>query len=183
MRPEILGIVFSCIFVPAAIALVFALIQKSKVKYSKRMTNKNFVVMNSSIVAVIGALDSIASIIVLLAFTFTSEELPHVVFYIVFGLFFWLGIYMIVETFCFKVIVKNKTITVYKKFRKPFTFAFDDIVFAIRKVSRNRYKTEKMKLITNSGKKVTIGNNEISYYRFMNRMKEEVNAEFLHGFE
>ena len=70
--------------------------------------------MNSYIMTAIGALDAIACVIVLLAFTFTSEELPHLVFYIVFGLFFWFGIYIVVETLCFKVIVKNKTITVCK---------------------------------------------------------------------
>ncbi len=183
MPPEVLGIVFSCIFIPAAVSLAFSMIQKATVKCSKTVTNKSFVVMNSYIMTAIGALDAIACVIVLLAFTFTSEELPHLVFYIVFGLFFWFGIYIVVETLCFKVIVKNKTITVCKKFRKPFTFTFDDIVFAVRKVSRNRYKTEKIEIKTNSGKKVTVENNEISYYRLMNRIKEEVNAKFLHGFE
>ena len=178
-----LGIIFSCILIPSAISLVFSMIQKSKIKYNKRMTNKNFVVMNSNIIAVIGVLDAIASIIVLFGFTFFSEKLPHIIFYVVFGLFFWLGMYLIVETLCFKVIVKNKTIIVCKKFRKPFTFIFDDITFVIRKVSKNRYKTEKMKIKTKLGKIVRVDNNEICYYRFMNRIKEEVNAKFLHGFE
>ena len=90
-----LGIIFSCILIPSAISLVFSMIQKSKIKYNKRMTNKNFVVMNSNIIAVIGVLDAIASIIVLFGFTFFSEKLPHIIFYVVFGLFFWLGMYLL----------------------------------------------------------------------------------------
>ena len=175
--------IFIGILLFPSLALVFAFIRKSKIKQNKRMTDQNFVVMNSHIVAVIGILVMAISLIIIRYFTFFSGEIPHIIFYIGFGFFFWLGTYLVIETYCFRVIVKKELITVCKKFRRPFTFTFKDISSVERKISQNYFKTEKMKIKTKFGQRFTVENNEISYFRFMKRLKAEVPASFLHGFE
>lgn len=139
--------------------------------------------MIPNVVAFIGGFLAIICVIILLCFTLFSGEIPHIIFYVVFGLFLWLGMYLVLKTLCFRVIVKNETITAVPLFRKPFTFTFDEITSVVRQVKENRTKSERMVIRTKSGKKLIVESAEISYIRFMNRIKSEVNAEYLHGFE
>lgn len=178
-----IGIILSAIFIPACVMATFAMIQKSNVKTNKTMTDKQFVVMIPKIVLVIGVICDLMSVVVLLVFTLFSQKLPHVIFYIVFGSFLWLGTYLILKTLKFKVIVKGEEITVYSIFAKPYTFTFDEIIFAMRQVKRNQVKSERIVIKTIFGKRFIVESQEISYKRFSQRIKSEVKSEYLVGFE
>lgn len=177
------GIILSVIFLPAYVAVIFSVIQKSKVKISNTMSDKNFTVMVPSIVLIIGAMCALMSTLVLLGFTFLSDELPHVIFYVVFGLFFWLGMYLIIKTLTFKVIVKGERITVFSAFRKPYSFTFSKIVSAVRQVKKNQTKSERIVIKTTDGKKLIVESAETSYKRFVKKLQLEVSSEYLDGFE
>ena len=72
------SIILFAIFLPAALSLVFSAIRNQNIKTSKHMSADKFVVQLPNIVAYIGALDIIAAAIVIIGFTFFSEEIPRV---------------------------------------------------------------------------------------------------------
>ncbi len=178
-----IGIILSAIFVPACVMLIFSVIQKAGTKKSKTMSDENFTVMIPSIVLIIGTMGALMSTVVLLCFTFLSDELPHFIFYVTFGLFFWIGMYLILKTLTFKVIVKGEKITVFSAFKNPYTFTFSEIVSVVRQVKKNQAKSEKLVIKTADGKKLIVESLEISYKRFAKKVQLEVNNEYLVGFE
>lgn len=159
-------IILLIIFLPACVALFFSLIQKTGIKVSNKMSDENFTVSIPSTVVVIGAMCAVMSLAVLLGFTYLSDESPHFIFYLVFGLLFWLGTYLIVKALTFKVIVKQEEITAFSAFRKPYSFAFSEIVSAVRQVKKNQKKSERIVIKTATGKRLVIESSEISYKRF-----------------
>lgn len=178
-----IGIILSAIFIPACVMATFAMIQKSNVKTNKTMTDKQFVVMIPKIVISIGLVLDFLCVMIVIGFTLFSEKIPHIIFYIIFGLGIWLGTYLALKTLKFKVIVKGEEITVQNIFGKPFTFTFSEIVSAVRQVKKNQVKSERIVVKTTSGKKLIVESAEISYKRFLNRIKSEVKSEYLLGFE
>lgn len=178
-----IGIMLSAILVPACVTLIFSIIQKGGIQEGKTMSDENFIVMVPGMVATIGALGVLTSLAVLLGFTFLSDEQPHFIFYVVFGLFLWLGMYLIVKTLTFKVIVKGKKVTVFSAVRKPYSFTFDEIVSAVRQVKKNQLKSERIVIKTVSGKRLIVESSEISYKRFAKKVLLEVDRERLVGFE
>lgn len=178
-----LGTILSAIFIPACVMGIFSIIQKTSTKTSKTMSDKHFVVMIPNTVSIIGIMCALMSILVLLGFTIFSNELPHLIFYIVFGIFLCLGMYLVLKTLTFKVVVKDETITVFSAFRKPYTFTFSEINSVVRQVKRNQIKSERMVIKTISGKKLIVESSEISYKRFMKRIKAEVKTENMIGFD
>ena len=90
---------------------------------------------------------------------------------------------MIVKTLNFKVIVKEKKITVFSAFRKPYSFTFGEIVSAVRQTKKNQMKSERIVVKTVSGKRLIVESSEISYKRFAKKVQLEVRREYLVGFE
>lgn len=178
-----IGIILLIIFLPACVLLAFSLIKKSGNKTSTRMSDKNFTVMLSSTILGIGALEILVLTALLLGFTFFSEELPHLILYVISGVGIWMGMYLILKTLNFKVIVKDEKITVFSTFRKPYSFTFDEIVSAVRQVKNNQVKSERIVIKTKNGKKLIVESVEISYERFSKRIQSEVRSEYLFGFE
>lgn len=178
-----IGSILSAILVPACVMLIFSVIQKNGVKKSKTMSDENFTVMIPSIVLIIGIICALMSTAVLLGFTFLSDERPHFIFYVTFGLFFWVGLYLILRTLTFKVIVKGERITVFSAFKKPYTFTFSEIVSAVRQVKKSQTKSERLVIKTVDGKKLIVESLEISYKRFAKKVQLEVKNEYLVGFE
>jgi hypothetical protein len=98
-------------------------------------------------------------------------------------LFFGVGIYLIIKTLTFKVIVEGNKLTVFSAFRKPYSFTFSEIVSAVRQVKNNQKKSERIVIKTSGGKRVIVENAEINYKRFAKRIQTEVNKERLDGFK
>ena len=179
MNTKILLLVISLL---SSISLVFALIGKRH-KPSKRMSDENFTVTLPEIIGFIGAIAVFTAIAVMLGFTFLSAEKPHLFFYITFGTLLWLGLYLMIKTFTFKVVVMGNLITVYSTFRKPYSFTFADILSVLRQVKNNQVKSERMMIRTICGKKLIVESAEISYNRLLNRIYIEVPQDRLVGFE
>ena len=178
-----IAIILYAIFVPACVMLMLSIIQTTGIRENKTMSDENFTVMIPGMVVIIGAMCALMSLTVLLGFTFLSNERPHFIFYVVFGLFLWLGTYLIVKTLNFKVIVKEKKITVFSAFRKPYSFTFGEIVSAVRQTKKNQMKSERIVVKTVSGKRLIVESSEISYKRFAKKVQLEVRREYLVGFE
>lgn len=178
-----IGIILSAIFIPASVMTLFSVLQKSNVKTSKTMTDKQFVVMIPIFVLIIGITCDLMSVMILLGFTLFSQKFPHIIFYIVFGLFLWLGTYLVLKTLKFRVIVKDKEITVCSIFAKPYTFTFNEIISVQLQVKKNQVKSERIVIKTVFGKRLIVESTEISYKRFLQRIKSEVKSEYLVGFE
>lgn len=177
-----IGIVLAAVLLPPCLALVLSVIQKSGIKVSNKMTDENFVVMLPNAVFAIGAMCTLGYLVVLLGFTFLSDERPQLIFYVVFGLFIWLGVYLMVKTLTFRVVVKGKNITVFSPFRRPYSFTFSEIVSAVLKVKRNQLKSEGVLIKTTTGKRVLVESSEISYRRIVKKIQLEVDDERLVGF-
>ena len=178
-----MGVILLAIFLPVCITLVYSVIRRIDSNTSKAMTNEHFTVSIPQIVLIIGITCALMSTAVILGFTFLSEEVPHLIFYIIFGLFLWLGMYLVLKTLRFRVVVKDKIITVYSIFSKPYTFEFSEIISAVRQVKKNQVKSERIVIKTTSGKKLIVESFEISYKRFLQRIRLEVKNELLSGFE
>jgi len=85
----------------------------------------------------VGIIDSIMAICVMLGFTLFSPELPHVIFYIVFCFFLLIGIYLILKTKYFKLIVEDdEKIIVCSPINTIYTFDFQDIRTVIRQTKK-----------------------------------------------
>lgn len=178
-----IGIILAVIFVPVCVMAIFSASQKSSVETSKTASNEHFIVSIPKIVLMIGITCDLISVIVLLGFTLFSKKLPHIIFYIVFGLFLWLGTYISLKTLKFRVIVKGEEITVCYIFSKSYTFTFSEIVTAMRQIKKNRVKSERVVIKTESGKKLIVESMEISYRKFLQKLRSKVRSEFLIGFE
>lgn len=178
-----IGIILLAVFLPQCVVLTFVIIQKFRDKASNTMTGDDFTIMLPSMVAGIGIVEVLTFLILLLGFTFLSDERPHFSFYFILGLFIWLGIYLIVKTITFKVIVKGEEIIVFSAFRKPYSFTVSEITSVVRQVKKNQLKSERMIIKTEAGKKIIVESSEISYKKFMKKIESEVRKEYLVGFE
>ena len=152
-----------------------------QVKITK--TKENFVVSIPRIVFWIGAVESIVCWLVMTLFTVFSDPDPHWIFYITFGLFSLLGLYLVVRTVTFRVVVKGDLITVYSALRRPYSFRFNEIVFVKRQVKQTYYgQGERMIIKAKDKKRVIVESSEISYFRMLDKIKNKVSNDLRTGF-
>ena len=176
-------IVLLTMFLPASIAIVLAFKQSKRIRINEPMTQECFTVMFPEVLVTICVFGDILIAIIFCGFAVFEPETADWISSIVFGLFFWLGAYLIILCKTFKVVVKNNEITVHKTFRKPYTITFSDITSAVREVSKDRLKTEEIMIKTSTGKRFTIVDLEISFEKFKKKIQEKVNKKYLSGFE
>lgn len=152
-----------------------------QVKTSK--TKEEFVVSIPRIVFWIGAVESTICLLVMTLFTVFSDPDPHWIFYITFGLFSLLGLYLVVKTVTFYVVVKGDLITVYSATRRPYSFRFQEIVLVKRQVKQTYYgPRERMIIKAKDKKRVIVESSEISYFRMLDKIKNEVSDDLRTGF-
>lgn len=180
MKPSV---ILLAIFIPICVTAVFSFMQKSGSKSTQKMSDEYFVIKLPNAILTLGIVVIVLITIVILGFTFFSQELPHIIFYIVFGVFLWLSMYLILKTLRFKVVVQNEKITVYSIFAKPYSFTFSEIVSVVRQVKNNQIQSESMVIKTSSGKKLTVESAEMEYKRFLKKIQSEVKREYLFGFK
>lgn len=147
------------------------------------MTDSNFVLFIPRMILSLGIMLVFVCGLIMVLFTIFSNPIPHVIFYIIFGLFLYIGIYLILKTLFWKVVVKDDVITVFPIIRKPYLFTFNDIISVKRQVKKNQLKSEGMVIRTISGRKLIVESAEVSYKRFRERIKEKVKADLLMNFE
>ena len=173
------------VLVPLCVTFAFVLMAKSAARHTAKMTDDKFTVMLPRTVLGIGVVEVAMCGILILCFTLFSEEIPHPLFYIMFGLLAGLGAYLILKTVGFKVVVEGDNITVFSPLRKPYTFTFDEIVSVLRQTKPNRMReegSERMVIRTAAGRKLIVENVEISYKRFRKKIREKVPSQRLKGF-
>ncbi len=175
--------VFFIFLILDAVLVLLSFIQKSRIPKISKASDENFAVMLPEAVAIIGAICALECLAVVIGFTFFSAEQPHWIFYLAFGLFLWTGVYLIIKTLTFKVVVKGKNVTVFSGFKKPYAFAFDEVVSAVRQIKHNQVKSERIVIKTASGKRLIVESLEISYKRFAKKVLSEVDENCLVGFE
>ena len=178
-------IILLAICVPICLSLLFSLIQQAKTTTEDRSSDDDFTIKLSPVMFVVGVLGVITATVFMLVVTFLSNEEPRLIYcvYIVFGPFFLLGAYLAIKTLTFKVVVKGDQITVYSALKKTYTFAFSDIVSAVRQVKANQVKSERIVIKTASGKKLIVESAEVEYERLSKRIRAEVDKKYLVGFK
>ena len=169
------------VFIPPIIVLLVAILQNRKIEKITRQNDDVFNVFVPEAVMYLGVLLTTMCSALILIPTFFDDV--HWTLYLCVGIMIWLGIYMIVQTLAFRIVVNAKKITVYSPLRKPHTFTFDDIVFVKRQVKKNMTRSERIVIKTKFGKKVIAENAEVSYKRLIKRIAADVNKTCLHGFE
>lgn len=177
-----IGMFLAAILIPICITIVFTAIQISNSKANNKMSDQHFTVRLPKPVLFIGIIGDVMFVMVVLGFTIFSEELPHIILYIIFGLFTCLFTLLILKTLRFKVTVKGEEITVQNIFGKPYTFTFNEIISAKRQTKNNKLKSERIVVRTISGKKLVVESSETSYNRFLKIVKLKVKSEYLYGF-
>ena len=146
-------------------------------------TKENFVVSIPRIVFWIGAVESTICLLVMTLFTVFSDPDPHWIFYITFGLFLLLGLYLVVKTVTFYVVVKGDLITVYSATRRPYSFRFHEIEFVKREVKQTNYgQNERMIIKAKDKKRVIVDSAEVSYFLMLDKIKNEVSNDLRTGF-
>lgn len=176
------GISFVSTLVPLTLLMVIGVIKKLKTKVKKEMTDDDFVYYIPNFVSLLGFTASLVTLGLVIMFVFSGQEL-HPIFFIFFGGVFFYGLYLVIFALKYKIVIKNNNLTVYSLIFHPYTIKFEDIVSAKRKLDNNKYNTEKTVIKTRNGKRFKIDSTGVSYYRLISRIKNEVNEEYLIGFE
>lgn len=179
---EVLSIL-ATIIIPICVTIVFLKIKNSNNMMSKNMTDDNFTILVPSMVKTIGVSLIIVSFVIISLFSFTSDELPNIIFYIVFSLFIVQGTYMILKTDNFRIDVNDNIITVCTILKKQYTFTFNDICSAKRQTKQNKTNSERIVIKTTSNKKLIVESTETSYDRFLKKIKQNVDYKHLQGFD
>lgn len=151
----------------------------------KKQQSKGFTVCVPQTFVVVGALDVIVFglFIVLSSLIWPDESAKNrIAFYVVFGLFVLLGIYIIVKALRSRIVVENEQIKVTPVASKSFVFTFDDIETVKRQVKK-RYKGQAERIIihTKQGKKITVDSSYVSYKKLVERIIEVVEKSKLLG--
>jgi len=167
--------------------LVFYSIRESKNIEEAKMSDESFVVKHTKIIAIIGiALIAILSIVVV-GITISQQIqdlISGLLFYGVFGVFYLLGLLLVLLYVKCKVVIEGKNITAFFIIKKPYTFLFSDISSVVREVKRTYYgELEGMVIKTKEGRKIIAEGSQISYERFFKAIELNVNKEYLVGFE
>lgn len=173
-------VILTAVFIPFCIATVFSLSEKFKSRIKDTDNKKSFIIHIPPIVSVIGIICSSMSGIIMLLFSVFSKENPHIVFYIVFGGFLWLGAYLTLKAARWKVIVNNEKMTVYPVFSRPYAFDLKDISVVQRQVKNQQ--SERLVIHTNNNKRLIVESLATSYLKLVKIIEQNLSPESLHGF-
>ena len=168
----------------------FVKAQESKAEANQTMSDEYFIIKLPMNFFVPGVAGIIVFATIMLGFTLFPNETSDgsrltvmILFYCVCGGFTWLCLFLALKTVKFKVVVKGDEIIVYSVFSKPYSFIFGEIVSVLREVKNNQLKSERMVIETITGKTFVVESAEISYERFLRKIKSEVKSELLEGFD
>lgn len=113
-----------------------------------------------------------------------NENDSMIIFYVIFGAFFWLGIYLVIKTIRFRIVAEKDQITVYPLFSRAYTFTFEDITSVERQTKNmNRRQAERIVIRTKQGRKVIAEDAFIAYFKFVDKIQAFVDVSKLKGFE
>ena len=146
--------------------------------------NPNKIILNvPEIVRYLGIINSVIFSIFAIVFILTSEEQLHWSFYIFYGAFISVGVFMVVLTKRWKVVVKNDKITVYTLINGQYSFTCDEIVSIQRQTKKNRVKSERIVIKTSGKKKLIVESSHTSYFKFVSYLIDNTEISIRSGFE
>lgn len=161
-----MNIFMVCASIPLVVLLVITYIKKFV--NSKPYNTSEFIVRIPTIVSVIGLTLCLCSIITMICFSIFSYPKPHMIFYIVFILFMYLGLYLFIKTIIFRVYVKGIYITVHPLLSKQYTCTFFDII-SVKKQTKST-GAERIIIRFKSKRKLILENSEICYKEFIDKL-------------
>lgn len=177
-------VILLCIFLPACVALLFHTILYIS---EQKAASKKLTVSIPNICATIGIITAIVfgGFILLSPWIWPNEsDDSRIIFYVIFGAFFWLGIYLIMKTIRFRIVVDENQITVYPLFSRAYTFTFEDINSVERQTKNmNRRKAERIVIRTKQGRKVIAEDAFVAYFKLVDKIQACVDASKRKGFE
>ena len=144
---------------------------------------KKIVLTVPAIVGYIGIIDFVIFSMLTIYFIFTTKGQLHWSFYLFYGLFISVSMFMIILSIKWKVIVKKDDIVVYPLIGEKYSFSFDEIISIERQVKRNRKKSERVIIKTNTKKKLIVESAHISYFKFILYLLEMTEPNIRCGFE
>ena len=187
---NVITIIIYVVLMPITLRYFFAKAREARIEASQAMSDEHFIIRLPMNFFVLGVVGIIFFGTIMFGFTLFHSESPDssnpatmIVFYAVFGGFTWACVFLALRTAKFKVMVDSDTITVHSMFIKPYSFTFSEIISVYREEKFNRVKSELLEIKTITGKKFVVESAEISYERFLRRIRAEVKTEFFDGFE
>ena len=144
---------------------------------------KKIVLTVPAIVGQIGIIDLVIFSILAIYFFFTTKGQLHWSFYMFYGVFVSVSLFMIILSKKWKVIVKKDNIMVYPLIGEKYSFSFDEIISIERQVKRNRRKSERVIIKTNTKKRLIVESAHISYFKFILYLLERTESNIRCGFE
>lgn len=182
------SIILSSIFVPACVTLLLHIIHATTYKASyKKVAKDQFTVCVPNIYAVIGAITAIVfGVFILSSPIIWSNESGYsmIAFYVIFGVFFWLGIYLIIKTMRFRIVVEKNKITVYPLFSRAYTVTFEDINTVVRQTKKqHKGLAERIVISTKQGNKIIAEHTFVAYFKLVDKIQNCVDSSKLKGFE
>lgn len=180
------SIILFFIFFPAFVTLLFHIIHVITHKASfKQVTKDKFTVCIPNICAIIGAITAMAfgAFILFSPVIWPNENSFFSIFYVAFGAFFGLGIYLVIKTIRFRIVVEKNKITVYPLFSRAYTFVFEDIHMVVRQ-TKNQYKGQAERIIihTKQGRKIIVEHSFVAYFKLIDKIQLCVDSSRLIGF-
>lgn len=173
-----ISIIIFAILLPICISSFVNINRTLTKRASKRASKNKFIIYIPEVYAVVGFLVAF----VFSAFILFSPLLwPNengkslIVFYISFGAFVLLGIYIIIKSLRFRIVVDKGVLTVYPLFQKSYSFTFDEVEIVTRQ-TKKRYEgyAERLVVRTKDGKKTIIESSFVNYKKMVEQIIENV---------
>lgn len=164
------------------IKVIFDWLRSKNKKKGTRFTDRKFVVSLPKTISYLGFLNLVPSIAIMVACVLDNTANNHLAGICVIGVYILFAIYLIILPISKRVYINETKITVRSAFRKSYSFQFSDIATAECQLKNNRVKSERIVIVTTTGKRIIIENAYISYNRFLKRVMEEVPSDRLTGF-
>lgn len=183
----ILSIIIAAIFVLACVTLLFHIMHATTQNASGSKVYKGkFTVCIPNLYAVVGVITMLVFglFIIFSHFIWPNENrYSMIIFYVIFGAFFLLGIYLVIKTIRFRIMVEKDKITVYPLFSRTYMFTFDDINTVVRQTKRqHKGHGERIIIRTKQGKKIIVENSFVAYFKLIDEIQVHVESSRLVGF-
>lgn len=181
-----ISIILFVVLLPICISSFVNINHKIAKRASKRASKNNFIVYAPEIYAIIGFLVAFVfgTFMLFSPLLWPNENGKSLIFfYISFGAFVLLGIYIIIKTLRFRIVVERVFLTVYPLFQKSYSFTFDEVKTVTRQIKK-RYngRTERIIILTNQGKRVVVDSSFVSYKKLVKIIQENITVSKLIGF-
>ena len=150
---------------------------------SEKIYTNKIILKVPEIVGYIGIINSAIFSTLAIFFILTLEEQLHWSFYVFYGAFISVGLFMIVLAKRWKVVVKHNRIMVYTLINGQYSFTCDEIVSIQRQVKKNRVKSERIVIKTSGKKKLIVESSHTSYFKFVSYLIANTETGIRDGFE